>query len=743
MSLLTLALIHNTTKANDLSFRYSMLVKDDSTINKNKLLKSIKTNGFVSLGYDYGAIPFANINKFPSGFFRTEGNVGISIKNIPVNANFYYTTLKNITGLNNYFRVSFDAAKYKENIAQKITKPYSYVQDSINAINGKIKELNNKIGYFSYMNNKVQSYQNQFTQLNNLSNTGFNQFSDINKKFTDQTSINLYLDSLKLNNQYYTEHQSSLDSLRDFLYMVNDFKTQYKLESFNPQDYTKSLNTYNTQLNSAQNKVDSLKNLQNTMMDSLKNAIPTTGYKERGIKQLLKNTKKLEVGLCYPNYSTFLMSGIAIRGINYEYETKSIFAAASFGKTINNMFFTNNLIENTVIKTRNPFNYFDFNNPTTGRNLAAIKFGIGKSTGNHIHFGVLYGIGPNSLYVTSTTEQTQTSKEKNYVIELDSRLDVKSSYIQLVFGKSYLQNDWIETGGFKTAMTRLFDANLRSNALMLKTVVPIKKIKNNMSFTFRLVDPFFKSYGVGFMRSDNIRYEFKSEQSLFKTKIKLGGFVRYEQDNFLKLLNYTNVIRTIGINTTIRIKKNVNLKVDYSPLVQTTRFDNITIDRNSSITNLIITLLPGNNKIKSSLSLMGSFFNLKSETGTSKFYTTNISLLTNISKRISNNFYAGWFYSLNKDTLQNTIGNSYIINDEIRIQCSKNINVAANGKYSANDLLGEQWGYGLKANFKLSKNFALDIAADKIVAGDFYNSYPVQLIKQFPYYCSTKLIIQW
>ena len=92
MSVLTLAILAHSSKANGFSFRYGMVIKD-TTAGKSKLWKSIKTNGFVSLGYDYGAIPFANINKFPSGFFRTEGNVGVSIKNIPVNANFYYTTL--------------------------------------------------------------------------------------------------------------------------------------------------------------------------------------------------------------------------------------------------------------------------------------------------------------------------------------------------------------------------------------------------------------------------------------------------------------------------------------------------------------------------------------------------------------------------------------------------------------------------------------------------------------------------
>lgn len=81
-----------------------------------------RTTGNINLGYDYGVVPFIVGGKTPSGFVRTEGNVGLELVKIPVIFNYYYASVKNIAGLNNFFRLSLDVPKYKANVMNKLNE---------------------------------------------------------------------------------------------------------------------------------------------------------------------------------------------------------------------------------------------------------------------------------------------------------------------------------------------------------------------------------------------------------------------------------------------------------------------------------------------------------------------------------------------------------------------------------------------------------------------------------------------
>src|ERR1700739_704572 len=72
----------------------------DSTSRKRILKKIIpKTYGTVSAGYDYGVIPFASNASYPLGYFKTQGNIGVTTLGIPLLATYYYSTLKSVSGL--------------------------------------------------------------------------------------------------------------------------------------------------------------------------------------------------------------------------------------------------------------------------------------------------------------------------------------------------------------------------------------------------------------------------------------------------------------------------------------------------------------------------------------------------------------------------------------------------------------------------------------------------------------------
>ncbi len=97
----------------------------------------------------------------------------------------------------------------------------------------------------------------------------------------------------------------------------------------------------------------------------------------------------------------------------------------------------------------------------------------------------------------------------------------------------------------------------------------------------RLIDPFFKSFGSTFMRSDNLRYEGKLEQGLGR-KVLLGAFFRRDQDNLLSLYNYSTVIQTSGITANLKLSRRLAMQLSYNPASQVSSSRNTSLMATSS-----------------------------------------------------------------------------------------------------------------------------------------------------------------
>src|SRR5690606_15695329 len=98
----------------------------------------------------------------------------------------------------------------------------------------------------------------------------------------------------------------------------------------------------------------------------------------------------------------------------------NFYIAATHGKTINNIFFTNNLVNNNLNAVRNLYNFFDFNNIEDGRKVTALKLGYGSKEGTHLFVGGLYGVGRVSYF-----DSLRTDVERNLVLEMDGRVKYK------------------------------------------------------------------------------------------------------------------------------------------------------------------------------------------------------------------------------------------------------------------------------------------------------------------------------
>ncbi|MBL4702998.1 MAG: hypothetical protein JKY54_00630 [Flavobacteriales bacterium] len=76
----------------------SVWSQEDSVVKPGPKWKKLLPTGNLSFGYDYGLLPFlGNVNP-PQGNFKTQGNTSLELFGLPLNANYYYSSLANVSG---------------------------------------------------------------------------------------------------------------------------------------------------------------------------------------------------------------------------------------------------------------------------------------------------------------------------------------------------------------------------------------------------------------------------------------------------------------------------------------------------------------------------------------------------------------------------------------------------------------------------------------------------------------------
>lgn len=694
---------------------------------KKKLIKKLipKTYGNISVGYDYGVIPFASNANYPMGYFKTQGNVGVSVLGIPILASYYYSDLKNVSGLNNSFRVSFDKAKYDEMLRNKGLSKVENEEKELSALSTLKQTILQKLAFLDIYKNGLPSESSLTGQLPKFKNNYNKLEADSLTKpaFSDSTIKKSVADSL-----------SKIISIKKAAY--SDSINQITSQLAKHDSVLGKMDEFRSQIKKIDEKINTI-NKKLTFFKSPQNLLENNPHLTK-LQSILSGIKKFDVGLCYPNYSTFLVSGSSLKGINIEWEKKFYFAF-TYGKTINTILTTNNLIQNQLQTGRNLYNFFDFNNVKDSRKITAIKFGYGKKETTHFYAGFLYGLGLPS-YISATP---QTTLEKNLVLELDGRIAFnKNNTLDLIYGKSALYQKGIAVSTDNSGSQFPF-SKYRSNAGLLRYTSEIKKTKTKITATGKIVDPFFNSYGVGFMRSDNLRYELKVEQEI-TNKIKFSGSYRKDRDNLLNTFSYTTNLQTIAANLTVKINKRFTAKLSYMPVIQNIASKDSGLQNTHNINNIstaVITYAPKLKKISTFFNAVYSYYQLSGTGGkNNNFQNYNINNTTIFNPQFKANFAFNYFSNNDSDSLNNS---TTLVSGDVSYATKKNTTLTLGVKYAYNNIVKNQTGGLLKINIPIVNQFHFEAYAEKLVLGDFYNSYNLSEIKKFPFYCYAKIIFNW
>jgi len=738
------------------TFGYSQ--KD--TTNKSSLketLKNLSPSGQVSVGYEYGFLPFLVSVTPPQGNFKTEGQVQLELLDLPFNSSFYYSTAGTISGLNNHFTINFDSERYIQKKKEQLLAEKQKRLGKIDSLALQKQKLKTKLDYLYLLKDGkinlpkkdftnpldtigVPAFDNPLDTLNNISIIDSVNQENITNALLDSLGYDNQIDTAAIRNLSNLNEDEMVDVLLDSLGYSNPLDTLgVDLDLINQENFTDSLDVligeYEGQVEQFENTISEYQNLNDLKIDSLakSNVKEPKGIIEK-ITNVFNGVKTFNVGLTYPNYSEFLISKIPVRGINVEYYQNDVYIAFTHGKTVNNIFLSNNIIQNNLNAARNIYNFFDFNNINEGRKITALKLGYGAKEKSHIFIGGLYGLGKVSYQDTSSVFES----ERNMVGELDFKYKMKKNHtFDILYGRSTIQVNSINQGEESTLFDKLIDFTERTNALLAKYTFEAKSTK--LKFTYRYIDPFYRSFGVGFIRSDNIRYEIKLKQK-FGKKLSIGGYYRRENDNLLGIYSYENIILSYGANLSYKPNKHWLLKADFRPIVQKVNSseDSLSIKNENYITNFVLTY---NNRIKKTYFFatgIYSHYQLSSVSGLNTYQNINANLSIQHKDKITNNLIFNRYFT----TDTSAVPLASIVENDFSLKFEK-LSLSVIGKVSFNQNTEANWGYGLKFTIPISKVFSIEGGAEKLVFGDFYNSVFQNNLEQFPYYSSLSLKAKW
>lgn len=644
-------------------------------------VKDILYSGRFVLETQYGLLPYSRNVDPPQSNTVLSGAVGVSLGKVPVKMAFHYSSLGLVSGINNYFRMSFDASQYKKNM-----RDYKFEKSGVNE-------------------------------------------KKIDSLFEIKTATNKSLAFLK--------YQISLDSL----------KSKGMKEQIFKEDSILTFDTPNTEIAG----VDSLKNKRELLEKNLKHVDQLIdGYRKmdalnhEGIKvdttrkkfgaSVLESLQVLEFGLCNPNYSEFLIARSPVSGVNGEMQINNLFVGFTHGTTLSNFRdLTNQGVENQA-NQNSVLSVLGFPENPEGNRVTSMKVGPGTKSTTHLFVGGLYGVEKEN-----GEDQRNFVTAHNYVLEVDGKWTyVKNHSISLIYAKSYMKEVLTE-GGDKTALPEKVNDGIRSNALYAETSGKFLKWKNTYSASIKLVDPFYKSFGVGFMQSDNITVRGKLTQQLSK-KVKVQGSFRVREDDLLGYNGIKNNLTSYTIGGSYKPVRGFLIKINYNPFeLKSVSEEQVLYHTKNEIFNLISSYTKRKGKKTTTITGMWMHYQLDRGVYISSMDNFTLSWNQSVTKNFrltmsGSGFSGGTAVSRSQEVLL-----------DLKSTWKKERSLIALGIKSMFNFSTHNWDYGasVQGDYKFNKVFSLVLKMEKVLLGSFYENIGGQNIIGNGYRATGGIQMRW
>lgn len=664
----------------------------------------------VKAGYHYGFIQGYTFDQsFPDQLFLTEGNMGLRLFKLPFQVEYRYATMQIPYGLNNYFRIKFDASQYLRDLEMKKQGLNKLNTMNLDSVYLKRQELMKKLLYRRYQVSEMLRLKKDSLQL------------AVPDSLTDK------LPPIPRN--------GLPDSLRFDFPQKPGMPQNPIVDSL--QELTKDYNSLLGAVQKTQAVADSLEKLKqlqdfNTPQDS------TALYKKelQKRKQKIFRLNSFELGTCFPNNSYLMYGTLPVNGVFTDFEYQGVYVSFLYGEVMNNFLFANTFFERQLLSTKNVTNFFDFSRTNRGRKVTAFKIGKGRFQDNHVHVGFLYGLGMKNYGDTALISDIDLQpKQSNAVLELSSRYKIKKHQFEFALAKSVLGDH--RAGGLMNGLLD-FDKTYSLAGVVIYSTSFFKE-KTRLKVLVRHLQPYYQSFGLGFMNSDYLRVNVKVDQRIGK-KLTVGGFVKNDVDNLYNLVSLTNNIFNYGVNTGLRIGRSWNIRLTYNPIVQkiTDNQSGLVTRLNNCLYNANVSFTKRRKKTTWQSNVNYNYFALNDFNGKENtFQNITASHSVNFGRTTisltSTYFSTNIIDSLDPNNFMNGLTVSFNV---------KKVSLRLGAKHFSNLAGTQDYGALLGIVIPLNKYFALSLEGQKFVMGDYFLTNNALPLNKVPYYFGASVLVR-
>lgn len=268
--------------------------------------------------------------------------------------------------------------------------------------------------------------------------------------------------------------------------------------------------------------------------------------------KLFSAFQSLGIGMSYPQYTDYTVSGVQVTGLNLEFNP-GLFYGAVTGAV------NNKAIENKTFK----------------RNLYAGRLGVGKKDNSHLFFTMMFA-KDDKHSITVNPNNTSLTPKSNHLIGTEGQLNLFDDKLKLQgeIGVSFLTDDLnapdMIDDGIPEWIRNMLSPKLSSRVDgFYKIETSFDNVESNTTLKagVLMVGPGYLSLGSPTKRGDKLEYQFSASQRLLDNKLTARVSFKTGRDNLLEgFKNFTTRSSLLNLGLTLRVKDYPSLTVNYFPV---------------------------------------------------------------------------------------------------------------------------------------------------------------------------------
>ena len=284
-----------------------------------------------------------------------------------------------------------------------------------------------------------------------------------------------------------------------------------------------------------------------------------------GMEKFFYNFPRFGIGVNYPYYSPYTISGIPVNGVDIIFNPGKFYLATTIGKA-----------QRDVPETfADDSTYIAYN-----RSIYAGRIGYGRMGEGHAILTLMHASDDENAVISDTASGFYLSPQENWVLGLDVDIPIVPEVFSIKgeISGSLLTGDLNSPGAeidsslnapeWLTDLVQFRTSSFLDFALSLEPQLTIKATDTRIKGKFEQIGPGYVTLGIPYLRNDLLRYEGQLEQKFLRKQISFSGRFRRETDNLIDWKQATTETTMYSLGLGLNFRGWPFLRLGYIPYRQ-------------------------------------------------------------------------------------------------------------------------------------------------------------------------------